>query len=91
MVYKLTIVFIKYRKYNIKDYSSGKTLKIRLCDTRGIEEDFAVDTQEMAYILNGNIPDRYQVNSFRTIKNAKKKNAGLNSRKHLNPSKYFFL
>lgn len=64
VVYKLTFVFVKYRKYSIKDYGSGKTLKIRLCDTRGIEEDFAVDTQEMAYILNGNIPDRYQVNSL---------------------------
>lgn len=57
--HSLTIAF---RKYSIKDYSSGKTLKIRLCDTRGIEEDFAVDTQEMTYILNGNIPDRYQFN-----------------------------
>lgn len=72
MVYKFTIVFIKYRKYNIKDYSSGKTLKIRLCDTRGIEEDFAVDTQEMAYILNGNIPDRYQVNYLGLLRTPKK-------------------
>nr|XP_034306975.1 interferon-induced protein 44-like [Crassostrea gigas] len=51
-----------YRKYNVKDHNSGQTLKIRLCDTRGLEEDFAIDSQEISHILDGNIPDRYQFN-----------------------------
>ncbi|XP_062610572.1 interferon-induced protein 44-like [Saccostrea cucullata] len=56
--HSLTTVF---RKYTIKDQNSGHNLKIRLCDTRGLEEDFTIDAQEMAYILDGNVPDRYQV------------------------------
>ncbi|XP_022300318.2 interferon-induced protein 44-like [Crassostrea virginica] len=51
-----------FRKYNIKDYNSGQTLKLRLCDTRGLEEEFTADVQEMSYILDGNVPDRYQFN-----------------------------
>eukprot|EP00105_Crassostrea_gigas_P045706 XP_019929854.1 PREDICTED: interferon-induced protein 44-like isoform X5 [Crassostrea gigas] len=51
-----------YRKYNIKDHNSGQTLKIRLCDTRGLEEEFTIDPQEISHILDGNIPDRYQFN-----------------------------
>nr|XP_022300549.1 interferon-induced protein 44-like isoform X2 [Crassostrea virginica] len=49
-----------YRQYKIKDRSSGKFLKFRLCDSRGFEEDFALDAQEISFILDGNIPDRYQ-------------------------------
>ncbi|XP_065936844.1 interferon-induced protein 44-like [Magallana gigas] len=51
-----------YRKYNVKDHNSGKTLKIRLCDTRGLEEELTIDSQEIFHILDGNIPDRYQFN-----------------------------
>ncbi|XP_062573039.1 interferon-induced protein 44-like [Saccostrea cucullata] len=57
--HSLTTVF---RKYTIKDQNSGHNLKIRLCDTRGLEEDFTIDAQEIAYILDGNVPDRYQFN-----------------------------
>ncbi|XP_062610577.1 interferon-induced protein 44-like [Saccostrea cucullata] len=51
-----------YRKYKIKDFSSGKFLNFRLCDTRGLEEEFAMDVQEISFLLDGNIPDRYQFN-----------------------------
>eukprot|EP00105_Crassostrea_gigas_P030109 XP_011452310.1 PREDICTED: interferon-induced protein 44-like [Crassostrea gigas] len=51
-----------YRKYSVKDHNSGQTLKIRLCDTRGLEEDFNIDPQEISHILDGNVPDRYQFN-----------------------------
>ncbi|XP_062573036.1 interferon-induced protein 44-like [Saccostrea cucullata] len=57
--HSLTTVF---RKYTIKDQNSGHNLKIRLCDTRGLEENFRMDAQEIAYILDGNVPDRYQFN-----------------------------
>ncbi|XP_078309375.1 interferon-induced protein 44-like [Crassostrea virginica] len=49
-----------YRQYKIKDHSSGKFLNLRLCDSRGFEENFALDAQEMSFILDGNIPDCYQ-------------------------------
>ncbi|XP_061187448.1 interferon-induced protein 44-like [Saccostrea echinata] len=57
--HSLTTVF---RRYTIKDQNSGHNLKIRLCDTRGLEEDFTIDAQEIVYILDGNVPDRYQFN-----------------------------
>ncbi|XP_048739753.2 interferon-induced protein 44-like isoform X2 [Ostrea edulis] len=57
--HSLTTVF---RKYTIKDHNSGQNLKIRLCDTRGFEKDFKIDAQEITYILDGNMPDRYQFN-----------------------------
>uniref|UniRef100_K1QZM8 Interferon-induced protein 44-like protein n=1 Tax=Magallana gigas TaxID=29159 RepID=K1QZM8_MAGGI len=44
----------EYRKYNVKDHNSGQTLKIRLCDTRGLEEEFTIDSQEISHILDGN-------------------------------------
>eukprot|EP00105_Crassostrea_gigas_P032065 XP_011454941.1 PREDICTED: interferon-induced protein 44-like [Crassostrea gigas] len=51
-----------YRQYKVKDFSNGKFLNFRLCDTRGFEEEFALDAQEISFILDGNIPDRYQFN-----------------------------
>ncbi|XP_048743912.2 interferon-induced protein 44-like [Ostrea edulis] len=49
-----------YRQYEIKDFSSGKFLNFHLCDTRGFEEEFEMDAQEISFILDGNVPDRYQ-------------------------------
>ncbi|XP_078309380.1 interferon-induced protein 44-like [Crassostrea virginica] len=51
-----------YRQYKMKDRSSGKFLNFRLCDSRGFEEDFSLDSKEISFILDGNIPDRYQFN-----------------------------
>ncbi|XP_052677100.1 interferon-induced protein 44-like [Crassostrea angulata] len=51
-----------YRQYKVKDFSKGKFLNFRVCDTRGFEEEFALDAQEISFILDGNIPDRYQFN-----------------------------
>ncbi|XP_078340503.1 interferon-induced protein 44-like [Crassostrea virginica] len=59
--HSLTTVF---RKYSIKDHNSGQTLKLRLCDTRGLEEDSSVDPQDVVYILDGHVPDRYQVHTL---------------------------
>ena len=53
--------------YKIKDHSSGKFLNLRLCDSRGFEEDCALDAQEMSFILDGNIPDCYQQACLRTF------------------------
>nr|XP_022300998.1 interferon-induced protein 44-like [Crassostrea virginica] len=50
-----------YRQYKIKT-SFGNFLNFRLCDTRGFEEEFSMDMEEMSFILDGNIPDRYQFN-----------------------------
>ncbi|XP_065938187.1 interferon-induced protein 44-like [Magallana gigas] len=55
-------VTTQYRQYKVKDISKGKFPNFRLCDTRGFEEKFALDAQEISFILDGNIPDRYQFN-----------------------------
>ncbi|XP_022300546.2 interferon-induced protein 44-like [Crassostrea virginica] len=51
-----------YRQYKIKDHSSGKFLNFRLCDSRGFEDNFVLDAQDISFILDGNMPDRYQFN-----------------------------
>jgi hypothetical protein len=40
---------------------SGATLNFRLCDTRGLEESQGLDVMECNYLLDGNIPNYYQV------------------------------
>ena len=57
----IIILLFQYRQYKLKDRSSGKFLSFRLCDSRGFEEDFSLDSQEISFILDGNMPDRYQV------------------------------
>ncbi|XP_078309424.1 interferon-induced protein 44-like [Crassostrea virginica] len=51
-----------FRKYKIQDKSSGENLSFKLCDTRGFEEEFTQDPQELVCLLDGNIPDRYPFN-----------------------------
>ncbi|XP_056000058.1 interferon-induced protein 44-like isoform X2 [Ostrea edulis] len=51
-----------YRQYTVKDFSSGKFLNFRLCDTRGFEEELALDAEEISFALDGHVPDRYQFN-----------------------------
>lgn len=47
--------------YQIKSGRNGQPMNFRLHDTRGIEPAQGADENEMCYILDGNIPDRYQV------------------------------
>ncbi|XP_078341221.1 interferon-induced protein 44-like [Crassostrea virginica] len=51
-----------FRKYKIQDKSSGENLSFRLCDTRGFEEEFTQDPQELVCLLDGSIPDCYPFN-----------------------------
>ena len=60
------VFFFQYRQYKIKT-SFGNFLNFRLCDTRGFEEEFSMDMQEMSFILDGNIPDRHQVHVLSTF------------------------
>ncbi|XP_071162519.1 interferon-induced protein 44-like [Mytilus edulis] len=51
-----------YRKYQIRNGTSGKALNFRLHDTRGLEADQGMDAHGMCYLLDGNLPDRFQFN-----------------------------
>lgn len=50
----------KYTPYKVK-VRSGTALNFRLCDTRGLEEAQGLDVLECNYLLDGNIPNYYQV------------------------------
>ena len=52
---------LQYRMYQVRSSSSGQPLNFRLCDTRGIEETQNTDANDIAYLLEGNVPEGYQV------------------------------
>ena len=47
--------------YQVRSFSTGKPLNFRLCDTRGLEESQGIDAHDIAYLIDGNVPDGYQV------------------------------
>ena len=49
--------------YQVRRSASGKPLNFRLCDTQGLEESQGIDAHDIAYILDGNVPDGYQVSN----------------------------
>ena len=51
--------------YQVRRSISGKPLNFRLCDTQGLEESQGIDAHDVAYILDGNVPDGYQVSNNR--------------------------
>lgn len=50
------------RIYQVRSQLSRKPLNFNLYDTRGLEEDQGIDSQELCYILDGNLPDKYTFN-----------------------------
>ncbi|XP_033754629.1 interferon-induced protein 44-like isoform X2 [Pecten maximus] len=51
-----------FRKYQIRHGPDCTPLKFRLCDTRGLEEDDGLDGQEICYLLDGHVPEKYKFN-----------------------------
>ncbi|XP_069123075.1 interferon-induced protein 44-like isoform X1 [Argopecten irradians] len=51
-----------FRKYQVRDGYAGKPLNFRLCDTRGLEEDEGLEDQEIGYLLDGHVPEKYKFN-----------------------------
>ncbi|XP_054306616.1 interferon-induced protein 44 [Pongo pygmaeus] len=59
----------KYRTYSIRDGKNGKYLPFILCDSLGLsEKEGGLCRDDILYILNGNIRDRYQFNPMESIK-----------------------
>ncbi|XP_023064657.1 interferon-induced protein 44 isoform X2 [Piliocolobus tephrosceles] len=59
----------KYRTYSIRDGKDGKYLPFILCDSLGLgEKEGGLCRDDILYILNGNIRDRYQFNPMESIK-----------------------
>jgi hypothetical protein len=56
----LKISLLQYTPFKVK-VKSGAPLNFRLCDTRGLEESQGLDVVECNYLLDGNMPNYYQV------------------------------
>ncbi|XP_035685054.1 uncharacterized protein LOC118421699 [Branchiostoma floridae] len=53
----------QFRRYDVRASREGPSLGFRLCDTLGLEEQQSgLDIVDLLYILDGNVPDRYQFN-----------------------------
>lgn len=52
---------LQFTKYRISDPSAGTYLKFRLCDMRGLEENMDVKSEDIACLLDGNLPNKYKV------------------------------
>ncbi|KAL3861466.1 hypothetical protein ACJMK2_007500 [Sinanodonta woodiana] len=50
-----------YRQYKVQSGRTGQMLNVRLCDTCGIEETNGPSLSDLLYLLDGNVPDGYQV------------------------------
>lgn len=51
-----------FTKYKIRNPSTGTYLKFRLCDMRGLEGDMNVKSEDIAYLLDGYLPNKYKFN-----------------------------
>ncbi|KAK3610856.1 hypothetical protein CHS0354_039127 [Potamilus streckersoni] len=49
-----------YRQYKILSRTTKKSMRFRLCDTRGMEETEGLGLIEFNYLLEGNVPDWYK-------------------------------
>ncbi|XP_037682756.1 interferon-induced protein 44 isoform X2 [Choloepus didactylus] len=59
----------QYRTYSVKDGKDGNSLPFILCDSMGLgEKEEGLCMDDVPYILQGHIPDRYQFNSIKPIK-----------------------
>lgn len=58
--FKLSFVF-QYRTYSITYGDGDGPLPFVLCDSLGLSQKAGLHTDDTAYLLNGHIPDRYQV------------------------------
>ncbi|XP_060578688.1 interferon-induced protein 44-like isoform X1 [Ruditapes philippinarum] len=77
----------KFTKYPIMSGSSTLPLplKFRICDIRGLEVDHLMNKENMRYILEGNIADRYPLDPCGNISSDMpgfKKNPGLDDKIH---------
>ncbi|XP_037355876.1 interferon-induced protein 44-like [Talpa occidentalis] len=65
----ITSITKQYRIYSVRDGKEGKSLPFTLCDTMGLadKEGEGMCMDDIAHILKGNMPDRYQFNPDKPI------------------------
>lgn len=47
--------------FRVRGSQMDRPLRFCLCDTMGLEENQGISVEELAYILDGHVPDGYQV------------------------------
>nr|XP_034306895.1 interferon-induced protein 44 [Crassostrea gigas] len=62
-----------FEKFRIRDPSTKKYLRFRICDTRGVEEGLSIKSEDLGFILDGNIPNHY---TFNPVEKASTKTPG---------------
>ncbi|XP_065936898.1 interferon-induced protein 44 [Magallana gigas] len=62
-----------FEKFRIRDPSTKKYLRFRICDTRGVEEGLSIKSEDLGFILDGNLPNHY---TFNPVEKASTKTPG---------------
>eukprot|EP00105_Crassostrea_gigas_P000805 XP_011412750.1 PREDICTED: interferon-induced protein 44-like [Crassostrea gigas] len=62
-----------FEKFRIRDPSTKKYLRFRICDTRGMEEGLSIKSEDLGFILDGNLPNHY---TFNPVEKASTKTPG---------------
>ncbi|WAR06066.1 IFI44-like protein [Mya arenaria] len=57
---------VKYSSYRLRS-TTGSPLDIKLCDTPGLEMTQGIDTSELRFLLDGNVPKNYEFNPAQHI------------------------
>lgn len=58
-IFKSTLY--QFEKFRVRDPSTKKYLCFRICDTRGVEEGLSIKSEDLGFILHGNLPNHYTV------------------------------
>ncbi|XP_056000063.1 interferon-induced protein 44-like [Ostrea edulis] len=51
-----------FEKFRVRNPATKTYLKFRICDTRGVEEGFSIKSEDLGFILDGNLPNHYTFN-----------------------------
>ena len=52
---------VKFRQYDVRPGRGQKGMKLRLCDTMGMEDDQGMNISDIPYILDGHVQSGFQV------------------------------
>lgn len=63
----------RFEKFRVRDPATKKYLRFRICDTRGVEEGLSVKSEDLGFILDGNLPNHY---TFNPVEKASTKTPG---------------
>ncbi|XP_034306896.2 interferon-induced protein 44 [Magallana gigas] len=62
-----------FEKFRVRDPSTKKYLRFWICDTRGVEEGLSIKSDDLGFILDGNLPNHY---TFNPVEKASTKTPG---------------